>query len=95
MAKYSSESNLANLTIIIGRQLKLLSSLSDEEILERGLFKLVSEYGKLIVLSLREEREQLRSLSIETMSDEELYKAVREEVISVKSNTKQLGNKDE
>jgi hypothetical protein len=80
MAKYSNEGNLNQLTVLIGRQLRILTAMSDNELLERGLYKVVVEYGKLIILSLREDREQLRSLSIDTMSDEDLMKAVREEL---------------
>lgn len=94
MAKPSNESNLAHITVIISRQLRLLASLSDDEILARGLFKLVSEYGKITLMALREERDQLRSLAIESMSDEELYKAVRQEIVD-DGNTKKLNSAKE
>lgn len=78
--KHSHTTNLEKIKDIISRQLSLIEKASLEGIINDKFSRMFCEYAKITLLSLKEERDSLKNLDLDSMTEQELRDLLKKEM---------------
>jgi len=78
--KMTHSNNLDKIKDIISRQLALIDKASSEGIINDRYSRMFCEYAKITLMALKEERDSLKNIDIESMSDSEIRELLKQEV---------------